>query len=377
MIYFIIFFIILLLSLHFDFTNKASSNWVLFVGFVLVLLAGFRYRVGTDTLVYMDDYEGAGALAHIKNKYLIGWYILMRIFKGLHLSFYTVQFIIAIIINYGIIKYIKATAPQAVFSCLLVYYTLLYPGWNFEILRQAICISIFLFSFKYAEQGKYLKYYILVGIACTIHETALFLLFVPLLLKIKASKKIIIIFTVFSTLLILSVPFVRDKILYYSLLLAPFQDKAAYYFREVDAGDSFNLISYLFNIVLNVLIPLIFIFKNDKRSLMPNSYIVMLFAFIVTYLVSLMLPMMYRLVYYFQIFYFVLMILFIKILSDNISPHRSRFVFFLLLMVFLLFKARVYFKEDEMGTPLYVHYYPYTSIFNEYKVQERETLDMY
>lgn len=377
MIYLLVFIVILLLSLTFDFTNKHSGNWVLFVGFILVALAGFRYRVGTDTLIYMDEYESSGGLDFIKDKYLIGWYLLMKLFKSFHFSFYIVQFIIAIVINYGIIKFIKASVPEAVFSCLLVYYSLLYPGWNFEILRQAICISLFLLAFPFAEEGKLFRYYLLVGVACTIHETALFLLLVPLILKIKISKRLILFFTVIVVLLLVSAPFVREKVYYYSLLLTPFQDKAAYYFREVDTGASFNLGSYVLNLLLNVIIPLYFIFKNTKRQILSNGFTVMLFVFILTYLVATMLPMIYRLSYYFQIFYYLLMVLFIKDLSHSVSPHKSRLFFYTIFVLFLAFKLRVYSSENEMQTPLYVHYYPYTSVFNEYKVPEREALDYY
>ena len=41
------------------------------------------------------------------------------------------------------------------------------------------------------------------------------------------------------------------------------------------------------------------------------------------------------------------------------------------LMLFVGIKSRVYFAYDE-GRPVYYHYYPYSSIFNEFKVPQRE-----
>ena len=146
---------------------------------ILVLLAALRYRVGTDSIIYDDEYNKNG-LSYIKDRYLIGWYMFIKIFKTLNCSFYIVQFVIAAFVNYSVFMFLKREQHRLLFSALTMYYVLIYPGWNFEILRQVMCISIFLLSYRFLEEKKYIRYYIYSIIACTIHETAYLLLLLPL-----------------------------------------------------------------------------------------------------------------------------------------------------------------------------------------------------
>lgn len=374
MIYFLIFFLIFFFALKYDFRAKINTErYVKFIFFVLIIIAGIRYRVGTDTLVYMDEYEaGPGYLNFIKDKYLIGWYFLIKVFHYFDFSFYMVQFAVAIIINIGIFRFIKASIPFAVFSGLLLYYSLLYPGWNFEILRQAICISIFFIALPYVEKGKLFVYYILIGLACTIHETAFVLLFIPLFLRLKVTNKILLIITLLILIFVISAPFVRKQVYNYALLLVLFQNKAAHYFENVEFGESFNISSYLINMVLNIAIPLFAIKRNIKKRYLPNSFIILSILSLFGYSLSTMLPMMYRVNYYFSLFPLILFIVLFWDLSCNC--RNKRLCFFSFLLVFVLFKGRIYFIEKN-NIPAYIHYYPYKCIFNEEKVPQRESID--
>ena len=373
MIYLLYFLFILFCAIRFDFCKSKIANQYFYAIFLLlVALAGFRYRVGTDTLVYMDEYDMS--LSFIKDKYLIGWYLFIKLCRFLHLSFYSVQFIIAIVINYGIFKFLRKNETTALFSALLLYYSLLYPGWNFEVLRQAICVSVFLLTLPLLDSGKYIKYYILVAICCTIHETALLLLPIPFIYKIKITKKTFRIFVVIVAGVIISAPFIRDAIFSYSLLLLPFQDKAAYYFKDVDLTENIDLLSYVFNILLNIVIPLIAIYKNINAQKYSNGFMILALVSVVTYAISTMLPMMYRLSFYFSPFSLILFIPILEDISKWISNKKFKPIFILLLLILILFKGRTYFVEKN-GTMVYMRYYPYTSIVNEVKIPQRENFD--
>lgn len=372
MIYILVLLIILLLSFRFELkTIKPSKRAFLFVFFVLVMVAGFRYRVGSDTLIYMDEYETRFSI--IKDKYLFGWYWFMSLCKYLNLSFYVVQIIIALIINAGVFCFFRRYFPQYLFSGLLIYYVTLYPGWNFEVLRQAICVSLFFYSLQFLEAKKYLKYYIIVLVACTIHETSLLLLFVPIVMRIQISKKLLIVFASLFLIVALFAPYIQNVVMEYALILAPFQDKAAYYFRDVDTGASNNLFNYIFNIILNVGIPLFVIWRNCQLKNINNIVVSLVVLSFFTYALSLMLPMMYRLNYFFLLPNLMMFIY----LFDNLAKKtlNRRFLYFSLLILFLIFKSRAYFVIDKGGTPVYVHYYPYYSILNEQRVPARENID--
>lgn len=376
MIYFIILFLILFLAIKYDFRpNQEQNKWYNIILVILVFLAGLRYRVGTDTLVYMDEYEaGPSYLSFIKDKYLIGWYLFMKACHSLHLSFYIVQFIIAIVINVGIFRFLRRSMPMATFSLLLMYYVLFYPGWNFEVLRQAICISLFLYALPYLEEKKYIKYYLLVATACTFHEASLFLLLIPLIIRIPVTRKTLSVMIFLLLLFILSAPFIRERVVAYALILRPFQDKAAHYFDAVDLNASFSIANYMFNMVLNVALPLWAIIRNIRTKQFSDSFIILSMISLLTYSLSTMLPMMYRLNYFFVLFSYVMLMSFFVDVSQKISVRGFKTTFFILLIVFLTFKARVYFVEKN-NTPMYVHYYPYTNIFNEEKIIKREFID--
>lgn len=373
MIYLVILLIILLFTFKYELRTISPSRLsVLFVLFIFIIVAGFRYRVGTDTLVYMDDYNNRFYI--IKDKYLIGWSFFMGVCKRLHFSFYMIQIIVAIIINCGVIRFLKRYFADYLFSGILLYYVILYVGWNFEVMRQAICVSLFLFSLPYLEQRKYLYYYLIIAIACTIHETALLLLVVPFFMRISISKRLLLVFSVLFVVLAAFAPYIRNAVVGYALILAPFQDKASMYFKNVDLDGSYNLFIYILNIILNVGIPLFVVWRNCKSKQINSTLVGLAVLSFFTYALSLMLPMMYRINYYFILPNLLLFIyLFVDIAKKT---NKKRLVYFSLLFLFLAFKARTYFVTDDDGIPAYVHYYPYYSILNEQTVPERESIDL-
>lgn len=59
MIYILIAFLLLFLSFYYDFANKKSysSFWWIFMYWLLVAVAGLRYKVGSDTFAYEAFFE--------------------------------------------------------------------------------------------------------------------------------------------------------------------------------------------------------------------------------------------------------------------------------------------------------------------------------
>ncbi len=378
MIYLIVFAILLLFVFAFDFSikgtqeTKQANGAVVFSFVLLTLLAGLRYRVGTDTLEYMDEYYNY-PISYFMDNYLFGWYLFIAICKSFHLSFYFVQLFLAFLTNYAVFVLFKRYSRHF-FSSVLLYYVIFFPALTFEILRQSVCISIFILAFTLLENKKYLKYYICVGIACLFHYSALILLFLPLLTLISFNKNVFRVFLFTLLLFMVLAPQIKDYI-YQSLMGISFlQDRAFYYFSKVDTEESFSAVSYILNLTFNVLI-LLFVIRfhlyNDKIS---GQFLMICLFSMVIYVISLYMPIVYRLNNYFQLFSLVLFV-------DLFNWIRSRiigkpfFVFLLCLMLFICVKSRVYFAHVE-GRPVYYHYYPYSSIFNEFEVEQRETFDL-
>lgn len=377
MVYILVFVILLTFTIVFDYSYKGTSNKhsqtiAIVVSFVLLsLLAGLRYRVGTDTLSYMDEYYKYPS-SYFKETYLYGWYLFIAACKKLHFSFYVVQLILALFTNYAVFYFLRRTANHFYFA-LLLYYVIVYPALNFEILRQGVCISIFLLSFNYLENKAFVKYYICVGVACLFHYSALMLLLIPLLLLIPINKKS---FNFFIAVIILTIglsSLLKEQIYQFSMGLSFLEDRAFYYFSEVDTEESFSPISYFFNLALNVIIPYIIIRYHIYSERVSKAFLVVSMFSMIIYIVSVYMPIIYRFNNYFQLFNLVLFVDFFNWLRMHVKGRP----FVIMLVAILLFvgvKARVYFARNE-GTPVYYHYYPYSSILNEFKVDQRENWD--
>ena len=377
MVYLLVLMILLVFVLIYDTStngtkrcNEANSA-MLFALIMLSLLAGLRYRVGTDTLAYMDEYEKY-PLSYFKDRYLFGWYALMAFCRSLHLSFYCVQIFLAFLTNYAVIKFLRRYSLHF-FSSLLIYYVIVFPALNFEIIRQGVCVAIFLLSFHYLEERKLVKYYIWTGIACLFHYSALLLLLIPLLIWIPVNKKTLTGFLVLVALVIAFASLMKTQIYELSKGLSFLEDRAFYYFSEVDVEESFSPISYIFNLLLNVVIPLLVIRFHWYSNKIPPQYVIICMFSMIIYVVSMYMPIIYRFNNFFQLFILVLFVdLFTWVRCQIIL--KPFLAFFVCLMLFVGVKARGYFASDE-GRPIYYHYYPYSSVFNEFKVPIREQWD--
>lgn len=377
MIYILVFAILLGFTIRFDFGSKGTSNEyshsvAIAVSLIMLsLLAGLRYRVGTDTLSYMDEYYRYPS-SYFRDKYLFGWYIYIATCKSLNFSFYIVQLILAFFTNYAVISFLKRYANHF-FSSLLLYYVIVYPALNFEILRQGVCISIFLLSFAFLDNKSYLKYCVCAGIACLFHYSALVLLLVPLVTWIPINKKSTTIFLAIIAIVIALSSLFKEQIYQVSMELSFLEEKALYYFSKVDTTESFSPVSFIFNLTLNVVIPFIIIRYQIYSEKVTKAFLAVCMFSMIIYVVSAYMPIIYRFNNYFQIFSLVLFVDLFNRVRIRIKG-KPFLVFLIALLLFTGVKARVYFAKNE-GVPVYYHYYPYSNILNEFKVDQREKWD--
>ena len=375
MIYILLFVIFLYFVGKYDIDisrRKTENQCIVISCIILILLAGLRYRVGTDTLIYTDEYLSCKPINLLTYndlfndvRYRPGWILFTSFFKTIGANIYVYQLCIATIINISIFYFLKQKVDE-IFSAILLYYVICYIFFNTEVIREAISISIFLFAYLQLEKGKILKYIFFCVLAFSFHETAIIMLFVPFVMKLKVSR-IFLPLTVIIVMLFILAPLIRQISYTYFSMFDLVANKVDTYFSGLDYNYSFN-VSFIFNIVLNVLLPLYVIYLNRFNTQM-NSFYMMAILSILFYSTSSFLPMFYRLRYYFWLFDTLLFIDLFKYIVKN-----NKLLYVLCIVVFLLFKSRLYFTLIEGQTPVYVKYHPYTSVFNEDKVIEREML---
>lgn len=175
----------LLAALYYDWTGRVRGRkavwYLLFV--YLVLLIGLRYKVGADTLNYMDYFAWAPDLSGWKfwdaaNPYEPFFTFLVSVGKSFSDEFYAFQLVHALILNTCIFYFISHNTKyrfSALFFCFLLYYFY----FSTEVLRESLAVFVFALNYKNYQNNRWFRYYCWALVACLFHISAVFLLVLP------------------------------------------------------------------------------------------------------------------------------------------------------------------------------------------------------
>ena len=263
-------------------------------------------------------------------------------------------------------------------SSYLFYYVLLFPDINFQLLRQALAVGLFLNAIPYFKKNEWGKYYLVCALGLLFHESILITFFVPLVKLLKLNKKGLFIYVLVVVAFFLLSGTVVNAIFGALLSGSTVSSKVLHYAADVQIGLHF---SFFLNVLLNGIIPLYFLFvfaKNGKRTTL--MYLTLVYIFI--YSVGLYIPILYRFNQYFILFFYSFFIEIFRYLARKVrrfrfGPIRFRpgYAFICLCLVLVLYKSRMYFLSyGDSSYPAYVQYYPYASVFTEKKDAAREAL---
>ena len=345
---------------------------------ILICVSGLAYRLGGDGIGYFHEFKQYGNISDVSYNYLMGfqgrmpgWVLLCTLCKTITDSYWFFKIVHALILNVAYINVIKRNTPY-VFTGILFYFVLIYFNQNFQLLREALAISFFFFALPSYYRGEWLKYYIYVIIAISFHEGAVFLLLLPLLKILGINKYSICLYLLGGILFISHASSILEMLMGVQLD-GEVQGKIFHYTKQMDSQYDF---SYWGNSVLNIFFPLLILYYYYKKKI-EIVYLYPAIAGIFVYLVSLVVPIAYRLSNYFLIFNYMLIIDFIiKLISQmKLGSSLRLSISFLFISSFILFKARMYLLNyGETNIPSYVQYYPYASVFEKYEDPTRERL---
>ena len=121
MLYLTVFVILVLLSYEFDFCKKTRKwkLWYYFILFTLILIAGLRYRLGNDTINYMNWFAKLPTFSNYKinfGDYEIGFVLLSVLVKSIGGGFYLLQIVVAAIFNISFFSFIKTSRTLSISS---------------------------------------------------------------------------------------------------------------------------------------------------------------------------------------------------------------------------------------------------------------------
>ena len=391
MIYYIVFVLLLALSYVYDFhTNqkgKSLSFWLVCI--IMTAIAGFRFRLGIDTINYMEDFEeNARYLSNFfeawrldELPYEIGFALFESLCKSICDSWFFFQFVIAFFVNFSIFRFVHRNARYP-FVVILLYFAILYFDINYETLRQSMSLSFALWAYEYLKQKSYARYMILSICAVLMHNVGIVLFLLPLLQIKRYNYKVlcavcIIIFVsggVFNQMF----PYLAD--IFHKVGFENMAEKAVTY-TEADGLGTESVVNrslrhLLFRFVLYVcpmlvLCYLIWITSAERWQFYMSPF---LYVWAISICLLSFIPISYRLYQYVAIFVFLqISEAIVEIINGRIFAKNMFLLFSMVCIIGYWNYAKFYTIANGIHTePRIVSYSPYASIFTEEINSSRE-----
>lgn len=369
-----------LIILLFFFFNMVCFDWLkygrnkniiyYFEMIILILVAGFRYKLGGDTFVYMvEEWPFYPTLSEITKKSLfanghnIFWNLTIIICKTLCHSFIFFQFVHTIFVNLVFFWFFKKYTPY-IFSAVFVYAIGHFFYFNFEIMREIICICILMMATPALLEKKYLKYYVYAFIALGFHYSSIFIFTFPILLFFKPwGLKSSSIFSL-SLFCIVSCSFVLISSIFVFLNNSVITHKFLYYTSEV----SYSVVGIAYQMFLCLPVALL-LFLNQRYNTSTSSFNNLLSMLMALYLLTITLGLIaIRLCNYIIPFYLIFGInIFYKVFSQTKRPLMVRPIIFSAIFCIFFNFGYYYFKKLDVAPSkrFYTIFYPYTSIWSD------------
>lgn len=378
MIYFIVLFLLLILTIRYDINGKTEyrDQWYNAVLVILILIAGLRFRLGEDTInyLYMFYYDFPVLLDLDIDTILSSgqpplWILLNSIVKTLGGRFFVVQLIEAAILNVLMLKYFKKHSPYP-FACTALYFFWRYQWYSMVVMKAAIALSVILYANDFFLEKKYLKGFLLVLIATGFHQSSILLVIIPFMTFLR--------FNLFGIILLVC-SFFAGAILQSQLgdIFAMFEaaegmsDKLDDYLNDDKyMGQIHNLNYFIVNIFPLIVYPIlsiVYLKRNCKGSqvlrLEPFLMIALMFQ-----MMQFNINIMYRYIYVFTPYYIIFIIHFFIEFSKNSLLLKKSLAFarnFIIILPLLVSIAFVW--------PMtHVDFYPYSSVFERSIDKDRE-----
>lgn len=170
-----------------------TSKRKVFIGVILVyviLLLGFRYRVGMDTIGYMKSFDKARDLAHFwtlrifRERHEPGYLFVCAICKSISKEFWVLQLVMASITNSCIFIFLYRYCRN-VFVGIIIFFILQWLYFSTEIMREGVAIGIFLLNYKNIEDRKWIRFYLLSLVSISFHYSAIIIWLFPFVKYLK------------------------------------------------------------------------------------------------------------------------------------------------------------------------------------------------
>lgn len=309
------------------------------------ILAGVRdYSVGTDVLLYGNSwFERAVQIDSLSNylskanEYGVGLgyafinFIISRFTNNAHVFYFLYELLQLTILYYVLKRYQDKISITFAFA---IYY-FCYFNISLNLLRQIMAVLLVLYSYRYVEDKKIIKFIVTIFIATLVHNSAIVgIVLFPIKVAVdnKQWKKIFKILVIGSCLLAV---FLYEQIFN---LLSSYGingvERYAHYMTDTEVGGRFVRLFY-WGILL-----IIILLKRKKCELYYKEFEFLQLLMLISTVGSLFMfigsTWIIRIVYYFDIF----QIIYMPILAHNMEivygPGRKKVGYFILMLLVIV-----------------------------------------
>lgn len=347
--------------------------------FCLIFLSAFSYRLGADTVVYMQEYDETQPLFKIRGNIFElydgrqpGWILLMTIVKTLGGSFAVVKIICSTWINL-VYAYFIRRHTKYIFTLLLLYFFAFYTNSNFEIMRESISIAFFLISIDAFFEKNWKKYYLLFLFAFMFHESAIFMILLPFFSRIDFSKR----FVLYASIVVV-IAFWNFNL--NSLLsgILPYDISALEKLSIYLLSETYGSGEYLFSgtwllIFISCIIPS-FAFYFLFRRQVDNKYALFAIMYILICALMYKMPIFSRFNNYLILIILVLYADFFMMFTKKFFRYCYKPILIIFLLFYCTYKMNYYMGSSHCpdSVMIYSRYYPYSDIFSKTTDKQRE-----
>jgi len=377
MTYALIFLLLLFCVYFYEIKQHETSRKLLyFLTFTaLILMVSLRYRVGGDSLFYENYFPFNPKLNDVVRFYLNDnylnyqplWILMVSLSKTLidHITFF--HFLHSLIFNLALFIFLKRYTNKPFSVLLILFVSLLYFYFSFEIQRQTMSIAVFLLSVRYLEEKKWVKYFLLSVVAYYFHMSAIILFVLPCMNMLKF--RMIYLYFLFSATIVLF--FFRFELL--DFVKPVFVNEYVKLKMQAYSEIQFSNLGFWAFFSVRVLLFLPFMLYNLMQQLHELRFKWFYPTFLFISVLSQFFVGTERLLNFLMPVYLVLVVEFFFTHYKMIEKKGLRYVIAcsIVLHIFFIMSYKL-FTVNEYGQRYVSIFFPYNSIFNPDVNEERE-----
>lgn len=244
-------------------TNNSRVQYLYLVMLALWLLIGMRNVLyGRDTLGYVIEFKQSTSL-NLKESVEPGYDLLAYVVRVFTSNYHVYLMIVSLSMVVGMYQIMRKffSTSYEILAAICVYVLLGLLAFNMAALRQTISLSMGIFAFMYADDGKWKQFLLCVVIAYLFHNSAFVLLIIYPLRFLNVSRLGLYIALAFFTLGVISpgliAPFIQTYI--------PLEDRFAQYGTIYESSQNYT------GFVLQLILILIAYFSQKRLNLSQTS----------------------------------------------------------------------------------------------------------